>query len=280
MKKVLSVLVVGVSLFASEVQFGKGKFNVNAKLLGFSGSKSEKITSYSLVNEHKNIFSSSYFYSYKLSYYKSNTITTTYKINSSIASILGIPKTILVYNKLRGVDLNVVLGKDFINKDDKNTYLGLGILAGASFPYLKTNSNNSNTNNILKYLKKSKTKFYTYKLGLSIKGAKAINHFIDFYTNSAYAVQKAKVKNNALNLDSSSNGHYFTFNTGLKFQVKTKTKIGFISLSPAFFTTIGYRYDYWKVKNVKYSTPLDSGNIKTDIDFKISQVYIGLGYDF
>jgi len=279
MKKLLSIALLSVGLFSSEIQFGKGSFSVDANFLGLSSSKTEDITSYSLVNEHKNIFSTKYFYGYKLAYYKSKTITTTYNYNSKLlSSILGNSNnSLLIYNKLRGVDLNIVLGRDFINKDNEDTYLGAGILVGASFPYLKTNSNNNNNNNnTLDYLKKSKTKFYTYKLGLSLRGQKSFNGFLNFYADTAYAFQTAKVKNSVANIDSSSNGDYFTFNTGLKLQAKTKTKIGFITLSPALFATVGYRYDYWKVKDVK----VNSISLKTDIEFKISQLYVGLGYDF
>jgi len=275
MKKLLCVMGVSLGLFASEIQFGQGSFSVDAAFLGLSSSDNEKITTYSLVNEHKNIFSSKYFYSYKLAYYKSNTISTIYKLNSTAAGVLGNSSNILVYNKLRGVDLNIVLGKDFINQDNKDTYFGAGLLIGASFPYLKTNSSNNN-NSTSNYLKKSKTKFYTYKLGLALKGQKALNGFVNIYANTAYALQSAKVKNSEANIDSSSNGDYFTFNTGVKFQAKTKKKIGFITLSPALFATVGYRYDYWKVNDVKSN----SLTINTDITLKVSQVYVGLGYDF
>jgi len=63
-------MLLSVRLFSSGVQFGKGNFSINAKFLGLNGSKSEDITTYSLVNEHTNIFSTTFFYSYKLSYYK------------------------------------------------------------------------------------------------------------------------------------------------------------------------------------------------------------------
>ena len=276
MKKLFlsSILITG--LFASEIQFGKGNFNIDAKFLGLSSSKSENITSISLVNEHKNIFSSNFFYSYKLAYFKSNTITTSANYLSSILKYSPISYTnnFLIYNKLRGIDLNVVLGRDIINKDDKDTYLGVGLLVGASFPYLKTSS--SSNNNTIDYLKKSKTKFYTYKLGASIKAEKAFNSFFNIYASGAYAKQKAKIKNSVLNLDSSSDGDYFSFNVGAKFQAKTKTKIWFITLLPSLFVTAGYRYDYWKVNNVK----INSLALKTDIKLKISQAYVGLGYDF
>ena len=275
MKKLFLSSILVASLFASEIQFGKGDFSVDAKFLGLSSSKSENITSISLVNEHKNIFSSNFFYSYKLAYFKSNTITTSADYVSSILKYFpSYTNNFLIYNKLRGVDLNVILGRDIINKDDKDTYFGVGLLVGASFPYLKTSS--SSNNSTTDYLKKSKTKFYTYKLGLSLKAQKSFNTFLNVYANGNYAKQKAKVKNDVLNLDSSSSGDYFSFNVGAKFQAKTKTKVWFITLSPSLFVTAGYRYDYWKVDDVK----INSLALKTDIKLKISQVYVGLGYDF
>jgi len=333
MKRVLYLIISGTLLFGSEFQFGRGDFNVEANFLGLNGNKSEKISTYSIVNEHKNIFSTKFFISYKLSYYKSKTLKTSYffkKINgnwvfksipftsntnipisgsnnstsgnnnssnlsqssnlslnslsansnqignvlnqSNLNNDISLFKT-LIYSQIEGVDLNGILGVDFINQDNQDTYLGAGILVGVTFPTIKTKSNNSSD---LDYLKKSKTKLTTYKLGLSIKGQRKMNGFIDFYASTAYAFQTAKVKNSVLNLNASSNGDYFTFNTGIKFQAKTKKKIGFVTLSPAVFATIGYRYDYWKVNNIK----INSLNIKTDIEFKISQLYVGLGYDF
>jgi len=310
MKKLLSVMGLSLGLFASEIQFGQGSFNIDAAFLGLNSSDSEKITTYSLVNEHKNIFSTKFFYSYKLAYYKSNTLSTTYNFASinpiskaiptnipsvpnsqtasnqvsqtsqtsqpSTQSVNNLSNKYLIYTKLRGVDLNIVLGRDFINQDNEDTYFGAGLLIGASFPYLKTNSSNNNNDSTQDYLKKSKTKFYTYKLGLALKGQKSFNGIVNLYADTAYAKQTAKVKNNVLHLDSSSNGDYFTFNTGIKIQAKTKKKIGFITLSPALFATVGYRYDYWKVNDVK----VNSLTLNTDITLKVSQVYVGLGYDF
>ena len=109
----------------------------------------------------------------------------------------------------------------------------------ASFPYLKTSSNN---NSNFEYLKKSKTKFYTYKLGISIRGEEALNKLLNFYIDGNFAKQIAKVKNNALNLNSSSNGDYFSFNSGIKIQAKTKC--GFLTISPSIYALLGYRYDY------------------------------------
>jgi len=273
-KILLFSLILSLSLFASEIQLGRGDFSADAAFLGLSNSKNEQISSVSLVNEHKNIFSSEYFYSYKLAYYKSKTLTTDYTTSSTLLGTSN--NNLLIYNKLRGIDLNMVLGKDLINQDNGDTYLGIGILTGASFPYIKTKSNSDSTKQSLKYLKKSKTKFYTYKLGISLKVEEKINGFINFYSNTAYALQTARVKNSILHLNSSSNGNYFTFNTGLKFQVKTKKKIGFITLLPTLFATFGYRYDYWKVNNVK----INSLQLDSDIDLQISQFYLGLGYDF
>jgi len=274
MKKLLLASILGISLFAGEVQFGKGKFGVDANFLGLKSSKSEDITSISLVDEHKNIFSTKYFYSYKIAYYKSNTLTTSASyLRSLLNKANSVSSIALIYNKLRGVDLDIVIGKDFVNKERGDTYFGVGILMGASFLYLKTSSSNNNT---LKYLKKSKTKFYTYKLGLSVKGQKSFNKIVNGYFNTSYAFQTARVKNDVLNLDSSSNGNYLGFNVGIKFQIKTVKKIWKFTISPSIYVTMGYRYDYWKVNNVK----INSLSLNTDIKLKVSQMYAGLGYDF
>ncbi len=276
MKKFLLNFVLLTFLFAGSIQFGKGNFSTDMKFLGLTSSDSENITSISMVEEHKNIFSTSFFYSYKLSYFKSDRITTSADYLSSLLKYFpSYTSNLLIYNKLRGIDVNIILGKDFINKNNKDTYLGVGILLGASFPYLKTSSNSNNNSNF-EYLKKSKTKFYTYKLGISIRGEKALNKLLNFYIDGNIAKQIAKVKNNALNLNSSSNGDYFSFNSGIKIQAKTKTKWGFLTISPSIYALLGYRYDYWRVNNVN----VNSLNLNTDVNLKISQVYVGLGYDF
>jgi len=182
--------------------------------------------------------------------------------------------------KIIGVDINFALGYDFL-KNKKGDYLGFGILTGVSFPYIKSKSSNDNSDNIdlreFNYLKNSKTKMITYKLGGTIRGYKSLTGFLGFYGDTNYAFQTARVKNDTAHINVKSRGVYYSYNFGIKLQVKKKIKIWKISMSPSLFATLGFRKEFWRVNDVKM------GNLNilpSKIYMSLSQVYFGIGYTF
>jgi len=181
--------------------------------------------------------------------------------------------------KITGIDINIALGYDFL-KNKKGDYLGFGILTGVSFPYIKSKSSDD-SNDIslgeLDYLKNSKTKMITYKLGGTIRGYKSLTGFLGIYGDTNYAFQTARVKNTSAHINVKSHGVYYSYNLGIKLQAKKKIKIWKLSLSPSLFTTFGFRKEFWRVNDVK----VGSLNIlPSKIYMSLSQVYFGIGYTF
>ncbi len=327
MKKGL-IFLLFVFLNATEFEYGHGDFNIDFGLLGLNKNHTEKIQTFSILQRHKNILSSNWFYAYRFSWFKSKKIKTlvndynsnvnnTNNLNKLLSDYSGInntsnstnstgdtntsdnntsgdtnvnntnnnynngsdsnssvPTLVNLSNKIRGLDINFIFGRDLINKNIQDTYLGVGILAGVTLPYIKSSSNSDSN-----YLKKTKTKIITYKIGGIIKGGFLLNPFMQIYSDASYSFQTARVKNNELNINSKSSGNNFFYDIGAKFQLKTVKDFGWIKLTPAMFFTLGYRYNYWKVKSIKISN--QNLLIKsTKLSFVISQFYIGLGYDF
>ena len=338
MKKGL-LFLLGLYLNATEFEYGQGNFNIEFGALGMNKNHSEKIKIFSILQSHKNVFSSNWFYSYRISWFKSNTIKTVVNDYNSVAdsingvlnktipvigdpidsgngstdsdnsnnnsigntgntnngtasdsqtlkpnlpdipvkdlnSSLKMPRVVNLSNKVRGLDINIVFGRDLINKNIQDTYLGIGFLTGITLPYIKSSSDSDND-----YLKESKTKIITYKLGGIIKGGYLLNSFMQVYGNVSYAYQTARVKNDELNINSKSSGIYFSGDLGVKFQLKGKKDLGWITLTPAVFCTMGYRYSCWDVKSIKINNQ-DLMTKNTKLSFEISEIYLGLGYDF
>jgi len=84
MKKIIINLLLSI-LYSSEFQFGKGTFNFKSNLIAISSETSEDISTYSLVEQHENIFNSKWFYKYNMTYY-----TSTHKKNNNQSLIQDI----------------------------------------------------------------------------------------------------------------------------------------------------------------------------------------------
>ena len=233
MKKIIflsSILVI--SLFSSEFEFGNGKINIKGGFIGLDFSKKVDIKSYSLVEKHKNIFGSSFFYKYNLSYYQSKNLITAQKTISGITPITIAP----IKYKYEAVDFNLVLGKDLVTKN--HSFISSGVLLGISIPYIDSGSSSSSNNNstIVKVLKKSKTKMLTYKIGLNLNGKYEFNKYFSFFVSGSYAYQTGYVKNSYVNVDTSANGVYNDFNINFRFTpFSYKKKVLIITSITKFF---------------------------------------------
>ncbi len=321
MKKGLFLFIFVLCLNASEFEYGKGKFNIEFNLLGLTNDHNEKIKIFTMLQRHKNIFASKWFYSYKISWFKSDTIKTvvntynsninninntlltkTLSVNTTILNSSSqistsnasnnlsqaqnsnlsadinstqLPSIVNLSNKIRGLDINIILGRDLLNKNIYDTYIGIGVITGITLPYIKTSSDSSNN-----YLKKSKTKITTYKIGGFINIAYLINPFLQLYGDLAYSYQTAKIKNNELNINFKSSGNNFFYDLGIKFQLKTVKNFGWIKLMPKLFLTFGWRCNYWNVNSVNINSQSLFIDNYAKLSFTISQIYMGLGYDF
>jgi len=269
MKK--GIIFLASLLLASEFQFGSGTFYLKGGFSGLDEEKSTDIKSYSLVENYKKI--SSFYLHYEITWYSSKTLTSAQKTIQTYTNLIPTTTTIPAIDyEYKGLDVNFVLGKDINN-------LGIGILLGLSIPYIDTKSSSNTSSTILK---KSKTKIKTFKIGPSLNGFYQFNQYISAFVNFAYAYQTGKVKNDYLDIDTSIDGSFTQADFNFRFTpFQTKTKIGFLTLNPKLYFTAGYKYNYWIVKDV--SIDISGNNIpipKSDLEFKTSIVYLGIGYSF
>jgi len=258
MKKIVMLSVIAASLMAGEFQFGKGTFTLDN---GNGVDLSTDVTTFSLVEQHSNLFSSNWFYSYDITWNESE------NANNATNS---------TEYKFQGIDLNFVLGKDLVHNSDDD-FVGLGVVLGASFPWIDSEDNTNTANNINNTANKTKTKIMTYKIGPTINVRKPINNYLMVYANATYAYQTGSVKNDDLNIDSNANGTFLNYGIGIRFQpFSAKKDIGFMTLDTKLYFTLGYKYNKWVLKDVSLNSASASGDLK----MSTSVVYAGVGYSF
>ena len=100
-KKITSALLILSAtsmLCASEVQTGKGTFEMSGGFIGLNQAVTTDITTYSIIENHKNLLSSKYFYSYDLAWYDSDNMvqsqqTVNNYTNTLFNQVSSTPKT-------------------------------------------------------------------------------------------------------------------------------------------------------------------------------------------
>jgi len=283
-KNILKLGIVGLlatsSLYAGEVQFGQGTFNMSGGFIGLNQDISTNISTYSIAEQHKNLFSSNWFYKYNFTWYDSDNMVNTQNTINGISTV-----TPSIDYRLQGLDLNLVLGKDVIHQSE-NDYIGLGLLLGVSIPWIDSkkddNNNDSTSDSAMNNMKDSRTTIYTYKIGPSITARKSLNKFFTIYGSATYAYQTGTIKNDYANADLTVNGVFQEYDFGMRFQpVSSDHKFGWITISPRLYATLGYRYSSWNLNDINIDvTGTNTKFSKNDFNMNSSITYLGLGYSF
>jgi len=296
MKNNLKILLLGLlvsSLNAGEVQTGKGTFEVEGGFIGLNKAITSDITTYSLIEQHKNIFKSKWFYKYNLTWYDSeDAVQAQNSINSSSDSsplssttsstTLGVPS---IDYRLQGLDINFVVGKDIVYKGE-NDYVGVGCVLGLSIPWIDSKKDDDNdddsSDDAMDAMEKSKTELYTYKIGPSITARKTISKYFTIYGSGTYAYQTGTMKNDYADSDLSVNGIFQEYDFGIRFQpVSVDYKLGWLSISPRAYATVGYRYTSWDLSDINIDvTGTGTSITSSDFNMNSSIMYFGLGYSF
>jgi len=291
-KNIIKIGLVSIlcnSLYAGEVQYGHGTFEMNGGFIGLTQDITADINTYSMIEQHKNIASSTWYYKYNFTWYDSDDmIQAQDTINSYSNGFLQNPVTKTTPSidyRLQGLDLNVVLGKDLFHEDENN-YFGAGILLGLSIPWIdskKSDSNNDSTSdNAMNAMKDSKTKMLTYKIGPSITARKSLNKYFTVYGSATYAYQTGSFKNDYAKTDLNVDGIFQEYDFGIRFQpVSIDYEFGWLTISPRLYATLGYRYTSWDLNDIA----MDVTGIRTtvnQIDFNMNSsiTYVGIGYSF
>ncbi len=287
----LSAIFYTLSLDASEFQYAKGTLDIKGGFIGLDSSLDADIDTYTITEKHKNIFSSNWYYHYDITWYDSEKMVNAQQsFNNASGTLFGSnynPTGLIpaINYRLQGLDANVVLGRDLYHKD-KRTFFGLGLAVGISLPWIdseKDSSNNDDTSDtIMKLMKKSKTKMYTYKVGPSINASYAFSKYLMAYCNATVAYQSGSIKNDYIHADFNAEGIFQEYDAGIKLQPFAEDfKTGFITLSPRIYASFGWRYVSWKLEDVSLDvTGAGAPLPPSDFESSSSMGYLGIGYDF
>jgi len=302
MKKLLiTIFVLVLSSYGTEFRFGTGNMGFTGGFLGFSHKVTENITTFSLVELHKNISKYHTFYSYEITWYDSDHFKQMQSYyNSTVNSANEALNQIPFINRaniyiptmdytLQGLDAGISLGYDPYFEDENN-YFGIGGYLGINLPWIDSKKDSSSSSlpidvdaaTVEKFFKDSKTKIKTYKLGITFKGRKAIAPSFSAYFDSVLAYQVGNVKNDYAKADFDVDGTYTSFDIGIRFQPFEKNyDLSVITLKPRVFVTLGYKYQKWDVKDI--AIDISGMGIKfpeTTMKFDTNLAYLGVGYSF
>ncbi len=285
----LATLFASASLFATEYQYSHGTLKMEGGFIGLNSELSTDISTHTITEKHKNIFSSTWYYHYDLTWYDSDKMLNAQQDFNSITTLpLGYnpAKAIPAINyRYEGLDANVVLGKDLYHKD-KRTFFGLGLALGISLPWVETGKDSSNddttSDDTMDLMKKSKTKMLTYKVGLSVNTSYAFSKYVMAYFNGMYAYQTGTMKNDYVDSELDVDGIFQQYDAGIKLQPFAEDfKTKYLTLSPRLYASLGYRYVSWELKDVAFDVTGAGVKLpKGDFDSKTSSFYFGIGYDF
>ena len=290
----LSVFLLLTGSKAVDIQFGKGDFSMKMAVLGFSGKLTTDITTITLNETHRNLFGSRFFYNFDITYFQSNKERKMLDLYnryadtacsfcdmcpfppcsgcSEVCSQCPIGKYEVV-----GFDINIGAGYDVWKYN--NNYIGIGLIAGATFPWIKGKRAIDYTQDFMNLMRDTDTDVMTYKLGPQIRGAVEILSGLFIHGDAAVAYQKAWVKNDSFFIDASAEGSYFSVNVAADYMPFATKK----NLFSKFYITAGLRYKKWLVKDVK----IENISIRrlimvpvSDLKMETTIGYVGAGYEF
>jgi len=284
-------LIAFLSIYANatEVQYGTGTFEIKGGFVGLDKSIDAQLNTYSIVEQHKSFFDSTWFYKYNFSFYKSKDMLQTQTTLDTYSNGFFNPPTSLVSPSIdysvQGIDLNIVLGKDLYRKNE-NDYLGIGLMLGISLPYVNSqkddDNDDSSSDNTMDTMLDSKTEISTYKIGPSITYRSNFNKYLSFYASGTYAYHNGTLKNDYINTKIKVNGIFQEYDLGFRFQAVSFNKdLGWFTLSPRLYATLGYRYTSWTLKDINLDiTGADVTFDQMDFEMKSKITYFGVGYSF
>ncbi|BDY13694.1 hypothetical protein [Hydrogenimonas cancrithermarum] len=285
MRRIWIFAVVACMAFGGEIRYGDGTFEMEGGFLGLTVSRSTDIESYSLVEQHKNISDSVWYYAYNLTWFDSKRLQ---QASQSLVtggepyatSVIEMPS--LDY-RFEGFDAEGVVGYDFYH-DSERTYAGAGLMFGLSTPWIDSQkSGDSSTDPAYDDLyEKSKTEILTFRVGPSIQVSKALGSIFSIYGSATIGYQFGSVKNDYARTDSNVQGWFDAVDIGLRLQALSYDKdMGWFTLSPRLYATAGFRYTYWQLKDLAVDTS-GSGIAfgESDLKMSTSTVYAAIGYAF
>ena len=274
------------SASALELSLGEGNFSAQTDINQLLSSNVRlNTTTWSLTEKHKNIWDSRLYYQFQFDYFNSDTVDKITNFASQPAStpipIIGssIDDNVDRFTQIpvpadyqvRGIDFNIGLGYDLIKKS-KITF-GIAFNTGLSTPFMKIRNMDTTANLVIDLLDTFDTKVKTYKLGSCIYGGYQINKQLSLIGTTSFNYQTGNMENDVLGSNIDINGRYQTLDLSMRYRP---------NFLKGFYLTGGYSYKTWDYGSTTVNTPIGSSKIARgmDIEFKISNIYLGAGYYF
>ena len=299
MKKISLSVLLALSLSAGEIRIGQGSMSFTGGFLGFNQTVSEDITTYSFVQNHKNLFGSKTFYAYDVTWYDSVHFKQMQSMyNTGVNQVFSwipagaVSSTFIptMDYRLQGLDASLSLGYDTYHEDENN-YFGIGGYLGINLPWIDSQKDSSalsnlpvgvDANELYKYYKASKTDIKTYKLGVTFRGRKSLAPSFSGYINGVVAYQTGSIENDYAKSSFTVDGTYSSLDLGVRFQPYEKDHewLG-ITWSPRIFVVAGYKLERWSVDDVAIDiSGMGMSMPKTTMKFDTDVAYVGAGYSF
>jgi hypothetical protein len=268
------------SASAIELRVGKGNFSnqfsmVNALTMDFDF----PVTNYSLASQHESLYDSRYFLVYDLTVFDSDYVNKATDFVGSVTNTILNPLSYNVETEYRfyGVDFNMGLGYDLIKSD--SVFFGIGISGGISAPIIASRKPGtqdlSNLNLLLKVLDTTKTRVQTYKIGPVVSAGYRHESGFNLTASYAYNYQTGRINNDYLLSEVDVVGHYTMFDISISYEPSTYVPKG-------VYFVLGYNLKSWNYDSATVSVAGLQAAIPSvfDMEFKVSNTYLGVGYRF
>jgi len=301
MKKYVLALTMG-SLFISnlnalDVRVGKGDFEWKVGMSSLFDTSVKLDIDVISINEQHLSFGQSDFYIFgNLDIYSSDTVDKATDIidnvmlsdlpNTPINNILGINNTspndvlgnfvpVPSSYEISGIDFNIGVGYDIVKSDEG--YIGMGLMAGVSTPFLEMENPIDAMIFTYNFLKETSTDVMTYKAGLSLQAGYNFGENVSFYSTFIYAYQTGDIENSIVNSSMDVDGNYQAIDVGLKFNPSSDSSWSNL------YATVGYTSKSWDVDTIEATVVgIDTPNIASVFknDLSTDYAYFGIGYRF
>ncbi len=297
MKRVAAVwFVFALSLFGAELRLGESSFDWRMDIAGFMhGGVEMDVDVVSLDNSHDNFGDTKWYYGYGIDLYGSDfvdrmTTLATYPLTYEFPQFGSLNDAIDRYTmvpipseyKIRGLDLDFTLGYDFFRSG--GWLIAGGVDTGISMPVMKMKNLKKTAQMTYKLLEATDTKVVTYKFAPAFFVRYAFDDRWRLSGRVVFGIQKGTLENDWFRSSIDIDGRYRILDLNLRYRpLHTRKDLGWITLSPALWFTVGYTRKRWEMDEVKVdmSDILEVSTMgELKIDIRSNRIYFGAGVDF
>ncbi|SHO80317.1 hypothetical protein MNB_SV-15-643 [hydrothermal vent metagenome] len=244
---------------------------MKAGLLGVDGTIQTDVNIYS-IKEPKYLLNNNWFYGYDITLFNSQSLIKAEDIFNTFFPID-------IAHKIRGIDFNIQVGRDIYRENDDS--FGVSVVSGVSMPWIDTKMTQKIISNLWDLAQNSETTLYTYKLGVGANLYKKLHQNISVGARGLYAYQTGNIENDFIHSSFEANGVFKEMDISIMAINSQNIDLGIITLPQNIYTTLGYRYKYWRLDDIDMDIlGIGIGFSAGDFEMSSDEVYLGVGYKF